>query len=228
VKKVIHYVKHHSKGHPSQSHPIQILKDKKEKIGEKHKMKTIDGFDKWVDKFGEADSKLNLWREAMSQLRQLHGDVWNGVRFFLTVNGIIIAALFAVVTCYLTSEASVKVYMLMGTVGIVAVGGLLLTIIAVKILKKHRTYYLNMLLVKTLLEKELGFYEINYQGIELAFPWKIDKEFNDIELQRPDRWLIRQMWRSGTISRLLWLTYWSFIVLYAAMIIGSVMCIICL
>jgi hypothetical protein len=27
----------------------------------------------------------------MTNLRQLHGDVWNGVRFFLTVNGILLA-----------------------------------------------------------------------------------------------------------------------------------------
>ncbi len=25
---------------------------------------------------------LETWREAMAQLRKLHGDVWNGVRFF--------------------------------------------------------------------------------------------------------------------------------------------------
>ena len=191
-------------------------------------MKTIEGFDEWIDKFEEKESRLNLWREAMAQLRQLHGDVWNGVRFFLTVNGIIIAALFAVVTRYLTNKASVKTPMLIGMVGIVAVGGLLLTIIAVKILKKHRAYYLNMLLVKTLLEKELGFYEVNYQGIELAFPWKMDKKYINTELQRPDKWMVDQMWQSGTISRLLWLTYWSFIVLYAVIIIGSVMCINCL
>ena len=45
---------------------------------------------------GMDSNGLNLWREAMAQLRQIHGDVWNGVRFFLTVNGIVIAAAFGI------------------------------------------------------------------------------------------------------------------------------------
>lgn len=41
-------------------------------------------------------SRLTLWQEAMAQVRELHGDVWNGVQFFLSVNGIILAAILAI------------------------------------------------------------------------------------------------------------------------------------
>jgi len=185
-------------------------------------MGNIKTLDEWMEKFGKNGvNKFDLWREAMAELRQLHGDVWNGVRFFLTVNGIIVAAIFAVFAHYLTSQADVKAPILAGTIVILAGIGLFLTVIAVRILRKHRDYYLSILLLKTFLEKELGFYELDFQGINLSFPWKVDEEFVQKALKRPDKWMTSQRWRRGTISRILWMTYWFFIVLYVVAIIAK-------
>ena len=40
-------------------------------------MTTETNFKTWTD--GLDSKAFDLWREAMAQLRQLHGDVWNGV-----------------------------------------------------------------------------------------------------------------------------------------------------
>lgn len=168
---------------------------------------------------------FDLWRESMEQLRQLHGDVWNGVRFFLTINGIIIAAIFAVLARYLTSDTS-RTGGLVGVVIILSIVGLFLSIIAIMILKKHRDYYLNMLLLKTLLEKMLGFYELDFQGIDLSLPWKVEEKDVKEALKRPDKWMAEQRWRPRTISRLLRITYWLFIVIYIIVIIAVMACVL--
>jgi hypothetical protein len=92
---------------------------------------------------------LNLWREAMAQLRQLHGDVWNGVRFFLTVNGIVIAAAFGI------SKLQDKDVLTGVLIASLAAVGIIVTLIARTILAKHRDYYLGILIRKTLIEREL-------------------------------------------------------------------------
>lgn len=90
--------------------------------GDESKMETIKSFDEWMKKFGENGvNKFDLWREAMAELRQLHGDVWNGVRFFLTINGIIIAAIFAVFSRYWTPQGDEKAPILVGTIVILEV-----------------------------------------------------------------------------------------------------------
>ncbi|MCK4237289.1 MAG: hypothetical protein KAX38_09240 [Candidatus Krumholzibacteria bacterium] len=99
------------------------------------------------------DSKLIiLWREAMSQLRQMHGDTWNGVKFFLTISSIILAAIFACFRDGLNHDNALSM-------GFLASLGIVLTIIAILILHKHRKDYVEMLLKKTLLELKLGFYK---------------------------------------------------------------------
>ena len=92
---------------------------------------------------------VNIWREAMTQLRQLHSDVWNGVRFFLTLNGIIIAAFVAFIKEHLTQPTTWSWL----PVVFLPTFGLLITLIAKQILKKHRDHYLNMLLTRIIHKK---------------------------------------------------------------------------
>lgn len=185
-------------------------------------MAIIQGSDEWIVTSG-IKSKFELWKEAMAQLRQLHGDVWNGVRFFLTVNSIIMAGIFLILGRYLTASSitAIRTIAISVIIGLVAMGGLILTIAATGILKKHRKYYLNMLLIKTLLDRELGFYETTYQGINLTFPWKVDKEHLH-KLDRPDKWIADHMFEQGTISRWLWFTYIFVIVIYILIMIASI------
>jgi hypothetical protein len=163
-----------------------------------------NNFHEWIA--GLDGNALSVWREAMAQLRQLHGDVWNGVRFFLTVNGIIVAAIFALYRIEGGTVTGVIISVLAGL-------GLFLTAVADRILAKHRQYYLEMLLRKTLLEKELGFYESNIAGVDLSFPWKVDAKDLD-EIRDSEKWKTDQSWRPGTISRLLKVTYRVFIAFY--------------
>jgi len=180
---------------------------------EEDKKKTNNKFDSWVR--GLDANALNLWREAMAQIRQLHGDVWNGVRFFLTVNGIIVAAIIAIFRLDRTLPMGI-------IIAILAIIGLFLTLIAINILGKHREYYLGMLLRKTLLEKELGYYDVHIRGVDLSFPWSVDVQYIDDMALDPNKWKKEQRFRKGTISRLLWLTYWLFVAIYIASLIAVI------
>jgi hypothetical protein len=180
-------------------------------VNEENKKETIDVFSSWVQSLDA--NALNLWREAMAQIRQLHGDVWNGVRFFLTVNGIIVAAILAIFRLNWSLATGI-------IIAVMASIGLFLTLIAKSILGKHREYYLGMLLRKTLLEKELGFYDMRLHGVDLSFPWNVDRRYVPEMIEKPDKWTNEQKFRKGTISRLLWLTYWVFVVLYVVFLMA--------
>lgn len=172
-------------------------------------------FKKWIEK-ANANS-VNLWREAMAQLRQLHGDVWNGVRFFLTVNGIVIAATFGIGK---SQDKDVLTGVMIASLALV---GLFLTIIARSILAKHRDYYLAMLVRKTLIEREFGFYDQGLTGIHMSFPWNVDKQFLDCLASNPSHWLSEQKRRSGTITRLLFLVYEVVIGIHLLILLAAVL-----
>src|SRR6266404_3117293 len=79
---------------------------------------------------------MNLWREAMAHLRHLSDDVWNGLKFFLILNGFIIISMAALVRPRPLNRPTALVLALL------AVLGILLTITARYVLKRHRIYYL--------------------------------------------------------------------------------------
>ena len=157
---------------------------------------------------------LNVWREAMTQMRQLHNDVWNGVRFFLTVISVLIAGIFA-------TAKDAKANAIAGALlGILALLGIAFSIVALTILKKHRHFYTEMLLRKTFLERELGFYETEISGYDLSFPWKVDRQFVPHLVSDPDQWVTEHRFRKGTVSRLLLHVYCGVIALFAVVIVG--------
>lgn len=166
-------------------------------------------FRKWLNSLTK--NEFDLWREAVAQLRQLHGDIWNGVKFFLAVNGIIVAA---IATVFKDGDESQS----FAVISTLAVTGLLLTIVALGILKRHRTYYLDMLLKKSLIEKELGFYDIVIESTELSFQWNVPKEKLH-QLRVPETWKKSEMWRRSSIAFRLLAAYWFLIVIYALMLI---------
>ncbi len=159
-------------------------------------------------------NEINLWREAMAQLRQLHGDVWNGVRFFLTVNGIIIAAVFGIARL---EESDIPSGVLLA---VLAILGFLITLVARIILAKHRDYYLGILLRKTIIERELGFYDQKICCVDLVFPWKVDKQFVGSLVDNPSAWLADQKRRKGTITRLLFLVYEGVLVIHGIILLA--------
>jgi hypothetical protein len=157
---------------------------------------------------------IDLWREALAQLRQLHGDVWNGVRFFLTVNGIIIAALFGL------AQSESPTFLTGVLLSVLAFLGLFVTLVAHSILAKHRDYYLQMLLRKTLIEIQLGFYQQKVACIDLSFPWNVDKQSISSVLADPHRWLVAQKRRKGSITRSLFHVYEGVVAVYVLSILA--------
>ena len=161
---------------------------------------------------GLSANAVSVWREAMGQLRQLHGDVWNGVRFFLAVNGVIIAAFFAIAG---TTPATILTGSLLSGLAIL---GLALTLVARQILTKHRRYYLDMLLRKTLIDLDLGFYGSKIHGVTLSLPWMVAEADLSALQEDPGAWLQHQERRKGTITRLLFLVYEGVAVVHAVLL----------
>lgn len=142
--------------------------------------------------------QIDIWRESLAHLRQLHNDVWNGVKFFLTINGILFAAIAA-----LLRDAKEVRHTLIIAISII---GVVVTVIAWQILARHREYYLQMLIRKTLIEDALGFSKKLLMGVDIVFPWSPLSSPKEI-CSNPKVWLAAQVRRRGTISRKLFLIY---------------------
>lgn len=182
-----------------------------EKMNNGSEKKKSENFHSWVK--GLDPNALSLWREAMAQLRQLSTDVWNGVRFFLTINGIMLAATFAVLSFDRTPLTDYIIVILVCI-------GLSLTLIAMIILSRQRNNYLDMLIRKTFMEKEFGFYDVSLHNVNLSFPWSISKDYIATVTANPDKWKNEHRFRKSTISRWLWIVYWVFFVLYIVALIA--------
>ena len=161
---------------------------------------------------------VNLWREAMAHLRHLSDDVWNGLTLFLILNGIIIISMGALARLRPLNRPTALVLALL------AVLGILLTITARYILKRHRTYYLQMLATKSLLEEELGFYGTKLAGTEtdLAFPWRLTPEVVAEIKQNREAWIQKSVRARGTIARAQFLIYEALIGVYCLIFLFAV------
>jgi len=160
---------------------------------------------------------LNIWREAMAQLRQLHGDVWNGVRFFWSLNGIVIAGVFALWPKHQTDlKAAVTATFLLGI-------GIALTRVGLLVLRSHRSHYVDMMLRKTLIEIELGFTnQLLRPDVPIAFPWRADK--TDDATQKPQQWVREYMFPRPSIVNTLRRVYVAFIIVDAFLIAATWAC----
>ena len=145
-----------------------------------------------------------IWKEAQAQLRQIHSDVWNGVRFFLTINAIILASFFSVLKDYLSTPSIWSTFMVFTLLII----GVLVTIAARQILLKHRKSYLEMLIRKTLIEEDIGFGRMIIFSTHLRFPWFIDDE-NELNFIRrdPKEWIRKQTREKSTVTSRLFIVY---------------------
>ena len=171
--------------------------------------------------FREALKRLdgvNLWREAMTHLRHLSDDVWNGLKLFLILNGFIIISMGALVRPRPLNRPTALV------LAIVTVVGIVLTIAARYILKRHRIYYLQMLAKKSLLEDELGFYQTKFAGSEtdLAFPWRLAPEVVAEIKQNGEAWIQKSIRARGTIARVQFLIYETLLALYCLIFLLAV------
>jgi hypothetical protein len=148
--------------------------------------------------------KLEIWREAMTQLRYLNDEAWKRFQFFLWFE-------------FLLSISTIGVarHSRIGFVALFLCAAFVL-VVARYILKRNRTYYLQMLLKKTLLEDELGFYREKFPDTEtdLAFPWRLTPEVVAELKKDPDGWIRKSIRGKGTIAQWQFVIYEIWMALY--------------
>ncbi|WP_300456680.1 hypothetical protein [Desulfobacula sp.] len=115
---------------------------------------------------------IDFWRETLTMVRQLHNDVWNGVRFFFALNAIIFAGFAALMRGNMHTYHHLLILLILPAFGVA------LSHVGRKVLRSHRKYYLDMLTRKSFIEKELGFYDrVLYEDdkyrFDLSFPWSV-------------------------------------------------------
>src|SRR4051794_21671680 len=121
------------------------------------------------EKLTLTDSQVQIWREVMTQLRHLSDDVFKSVALFTGINLVILCGEFAAMT------GACRIHRLIWVCIVIALCGITVTLAARFMLKRHRIYYLEMLVKKSLLEKELGLYERRLAGsaVDWALPWRL-------------------------------------------------------
>jgi hypothetical protein len=148
----------------------------------------------------QSDSGLELWREAMQQLRHLNDDVWKTFALYLSLNIPLLLVIIALLAC---APHFIGGFVALLTV-LIALAGLLLTVAGHYLFKRHRIYYLQMLAKKTLLEMDLGLYESRLANsqMDLAFPWRLTPEVAAEIARDPATWINKSVRSPGTMARI--------------------------
>ena len=164
------------------------------------------------------EARIQIWRETIAHLRYLNDEVWKRFQFFLLVDLVILVVTFGMFW------ARPRFYPAFAILFVAL--GVVLTLAARYILKRNRIYYLQMLLKKTLLEKEAGFYEMKLAQSEtdLAFPWRLSPEIFEMLQKNPGQWTEQNIDAPKTIARRLFQVYEVVLGLYVALLLVAVFC----
>ncbi len=160
---------------------------------------------------------LEVWREALTQLRHLSDDVWKGFRLFLALNGLVLTLLTVRISLGFWSFTKAA------EVGALCGIGIGITLAGRYLLLRHRVYYLQMLAKKSLIEMDLGMYATKLKDSEtdLAFPWRLTPEVVS-EIQRDlDAWVKKSIRSKGTIARVQFWFYEAVLGVYAATLVTT-------
>jgi hypothetical protein len=170
----------------------------------------------WAQNLGA--NRVQIWREALEHLRHLSDEVWKVFKCFMVINGFLLV----LVTAFAMAGADSSPGMII--LAVLAVLGVASIIVGRYLLKRNRVYYLEMLLKKTLLEDEFGFYSVKFNGTnsDLAFPWRLRPETISELKQSPEEWVKRQVRGPGTIARWLFVTLETVMGVY--LVILAVLC----
>ncbi len=162
------------------------------------------------------DARIQLWREAIAHLRYLNDEVWRRFQLFLYVDLAIILAIL------IQLQSPMRFFHLASIV--LAAMGFALTLTARYILKRNRIYYLQMLLKKTLLEKEAGFYDLKFtdSGADLALPWRLTPEVFPTLQKDPEQWIEQNIDAPKTIARRLFQVYECVMALFIALMMVGI------
>jgi hypothetical protein len=163
-------------------------------------------------------ANLEIWRESLAHLRHLGDDVWNGLKLFLFLNAFVLAGIIGTIKFHPLEKRTTVLLLFLSLLG------MSLTLVARYILKRHRVYYLQMLLKKSLIEADLGFYESKIAGsqTDLAFPWRLTPEVVSELKTQPEEWIQKSIRSKGTIARLQFLIYETLIGIYLVLLLISI------
>jgi hypothetical protein len=157
---------------------------------------------------------VQIWREALAHLRHLSDEVWKVFKCFMVINGFILV--FVTVVAMAGDADNFAGQFVLTVVILLGIGA---TFTGRYMLKRNRIYYLEMLLKKTLVEHEFGFYDAKFSGTntDLAFPWRLKPEAIDELKRSPEEWVARQVRGRGTIARWLFVMFETVIGIYFAL-----------
>jgi hypothetical protein len=159
--------------------------------------------------------KINLYREILQNHRQHHSDIWNGVRFFMSLNGILIAGYSAILRfADYTSPSIILLFM-------IPVIGIYVTEQARHILDGHERYYIDSLIRKSLFEYYLGLYDHSFyekwhdkgteterlENYDLIQSWHVPKQYIEKLVSDPSNWRKEHEKRLGLIKTRLFNLY---------------------
>lgn len=162
---------------------------------------------------------LKLWQEVFTETRRLHEDIWSGLRYFLTANGILFAATVSVSAGNPTSSKNLSILLLCSA-------GLGLSILATRILYYQRKNYLRVRHAKTRLEYKLGFFDKDFEQSGIAFPLIFPRDVDSVLSQSAEAWVMSQMWQKGSISRALRSVYVICAVFYALVFVATLLSVV--
>lgn len=160
---------------------------------------------------------LELWREAMAQLRHMNEDVWAGVRLFLSVNSLLVLMVVGIVAWGRSAMLAALLVALLCALGIP------LTLAARYLFKRQRVYYLQTLAKKALLDDRLGLFRLRFDGstTDLALPWRLTPEVvQEIKRDFP-AWVQKSVRGPVTMARVLFLIYEMLLVLYGLGLVAA-------
>jgi hypothetical protein len=157
---------------------------------------------------------LELWREAMAQLRYLNDEVWKRFQFFVWVEFVLL----------LLAGGSMARNAAIPTFTFLLIG-LFVGIAARYILRRNRVYYLQMLAKKTLLDDALGLHSVQFESTQVdhAFPWRLGPEGVQKIKADHDGWIEGSVRPKGTIARLLFWILEIFILLNVVALISAIL-----
>jgi hypothetical protein len=167
---------------------------------------------------------FDFYKLLVEQSKQVHNDVWNGVRFFLTLNTIVMASIgVGVIAKFdtLLTDPLALIRLCWTTLPLSIIGALITGVVAIPILYMQRRHYLECQIKKSIIERALHLtseIEIEKLHIDLSLPWTIaNEQWEELINKGKVDWINNIRFAKGTISRRLILVYIGALYLYTAM-----------
>ena len=156
--------------------------------------------------------ELQIWREAMTQLRHLADDFNRTFHFQIGVHVVLLIAICFIMRFHAIDGGSVFLLL------VLILAGIVIGLVGHYVMERQRIYYLQMLAKKSLFEEDFGFYESRFaeSSTDFALPWRLTAQVIADIRKDLDAWVKRSVRGPGTIAR------WQFVALEVLLAIYGV------